>query len=160
MTVMARLSLRSRKVRERKKSTVVLLFWMHVLNAVDWFFQLVCHMIEYQVQKYTLRKSYTLSQFSSVRMNHLSELIHESDVKCIDHLRMNRRTFSKLCIMLRTTGRMKDSRNVSLEEQVAYFLNILAHHVKNRIIRDDFKRSGWTISMYFNKVLNGVMRLH
>ena len=42
---------------------------------------------------------------------------------------------------------------------MALFLNILAHHAKNRIVHDAFKRSGWTISEYFHKVLKGVIRL-
>ncbi|KAK9271994.1 hypothetical protein L1049_002363 [Liquidambar formosana] len=45
---------------------------------------------------------------------------------------MDRRTFTTLCAMLRTTDRLKDSRNIDVEEMVAMFLNILAHHIKNR----------------------------
>src|SRR3954467_12342485 len=49
---------------------------------------------------------------------------------------------------------------VCCEEQVAMFLHILAHHSKNRVIKFLFKRSGETVSRYFNLVLNGVLRLH
>ena len=72
---------------------------------------------------------------------------------------MDRQTFFKLCSMLRTIGRLDDSKYVPLEEQVALFLNIFAHHTKNRIVHDAFKRSEWNISEYFNKVLKGVIRL-
>jgi len=61
--------------------------------------------------------------------------------------------------MLKTIGKLDDSKYVPLEEQVALFLNILAHYTKNRIVHSAFKRSGWTVSKYFNKVLKGVMRL-
>jgi len=61
--------------------------------------------------------------------------------------------------MLKTIGKLDDSKYVLLEEQVALFFNILAHHTKNRIVRSAFKRSGWMVSEYSNKVLKGVMRL-
>ena len=79
-------------------------------------------------------------------LQYVNGLIRESDRKCIDHLRMDRHTFFKLCSMLRTIGRLDDSKYVPLEEQVALFLNILAHHTKNQIVHDAFKRLGWTIS--------------
>ncbi|KAJ8434775.1 hypothetical protein Cgig2_017183 [Carnegiea gigantea] len=72
---------------------------------------------------------------------------------------MDRHTFFTLCSMLRTIGRLDDSEYVPLEKQVAFFLNILVHHIKNRIVHDAFKRSTWTISEYFHKVLKGVIRL-
>ncbi|XP_058756164.1 protein ALP1-like [Vicia villosa] len=40
------------------------------------------------------------------------------------------------------------------------FLQILAHHSKNRVIKFLFNRSGETVSRYFNLVLNGILRLH
>ena len=46
-----------------------------------------------------------------------------------------------------------------LEEHVALFLSILVHHTKIRIVHDAFKRLGWTIGEYFNKMLKGVIRL-
>ncbi|XP_059625295.1 uncharacterized protein LOC132268471 [Cornus florida] len=39
------------------------------------------------------------------------------------------------------------------------FIHILAHHVKNRVIKFRFQRSGETISRHFQDVLNAVMRL-
>ena len=61
--------------------------------------------------------------------------------------------------MLRTIERLDDSKYMPLEEQVTLFLNTLTHNTKNRIVYDAFKRSGWTISEYFNKALKGVIRL-
>ncbi|XP_028789603.1 protein ALP1-like [Neltuma alba] len=46
-----------------------------------------------------------------------------------------------------------------VDEQVAMFLHILAHHVKNRVVQFYFGRSGETISRYFNIVLMAMMRL-
>ncbi|XP_059638952.1 uncharacterized protein LOC132281246 [Cornus florida] len=39
------------------------------------------------------------------------------------------------------------------------FIHILAHHVKNRVIKFRFQRSGETISRHFQDVLNALMRL-
>ncbi|KAK2646447.1 hypothetical protein Ddye_021642 [Dipteronia dyeriana] len=73
---------------------------------------------------------------------------------------MDRRTFAVLCELLRNTGRLKNDGLVSVEEQVCIFLHILAHHVKNRTIRNRFYHSGETISRYFNSVLSAVLQLH
>ena len=72
---------------------------------------------------------------------------------------MDRHTFITLCSMLRTMGKLKDSRYVDVEEMVALFFHILAHHVKNRVIKFRFLRSGETISRHFNEVLNAIIRL-
>ncbi|KAL5795841.1 hypothetical protein ACOSQ2_000661 [Xanthoceras sorbifolium] len=73
---------------------------------------------------------------------------------------MDRRTFDILCELLRNIRRLKTNGLVSVEEQVSIFLHVLAHHVKNRTIRNRFRRSGETISRYFNSVLCTVLQLH
>ncbi|KAK9288378.1 hypothetical protein L1049_016832 [Liquidambar formosana] len=93
------------------------------------------------------------------RMLNLHNIIFHNDTACISQLRMNRYTFFKLCNMLRTIGKLKDTRHVTVEEITALFVHILAHYVKNRVIINRFMRSGETISRHFNKVLKGVIRL-
>ncbi|KAH6786868.1 hypothetical protein C2S52_006420 [Perilla frutescens var. hirtella] len=61
--------------------------------------------------------------------------------------------------MLETIGQLRATRNLTVDEQAAMFLYILAHHQKNRTMRTNFLRSGETISRYFNKVLNAVLKL-
>lgn len=46
-----------------------------------------------------------------------------------------------------------------IDEQVAMFLYILAHHHKNRVIKGNFGRSGETVSRYFPKVFAATIRL-
>ncbi|CAB4289004.1 unnamed protein product [Prunus armeniaca] len=89
----------------------------------------------------------------------MNRMTYEIDRRCVDKLHMDLHTFSKLCSMLRATGRLHDTRNVSVDEMVAVFLNVLAHHKKNRVIQNDFYRSGETISRYFNAVLGAVLCL-
>lgn len=100
--------------------------------------------------------------YSSIRvfkqLSHLYELIYESDVICIDQLRMDRVTFHKLCQILITKGQLRGTRNMSVEEMVAMFLIILAHHHKNRVIKFHFHRSGRNVSKYFHECLKAIIR--
>jgi hypothetical protein len=73
---------------------------------------------------------------------------------------MDRNAFSNLCNILEARGRLKATKHMLVDEQVAMFLYILAHHVKNRIIKHQFRRSGETISRHFKNVLHAVIRLH
>ncbi|KAJ8749125.1 hypothetical protein K2173_013732 [Erythroxylum novogranatense] len=73
---------------------------------------------------------------------------------------MDRRTFGILCEMVRDIGGLKDTKNSSLEEIVASFLYVLAHHKKNRTISLLFHRSGKTISRHFNRCLLAILKLH
>ena len=84
----------------------------------------------------------------------------ESDQFCIDHLRMDRRCFMKLCNMLKTIEKLTASGDIRIEEMVAMFLNTIGHHSKNRSVQLLFRRSGSTISRHFNAVLHAILYLH
>nr|KAJ0213897.1 hypothetical protein LSAT_V11C400227860 [Lactuca sativa] len=90
----------------------------------------------------------------------LHRYVYESDTMSISQIRMSRMCFTKLCCMLETLGGLKPSRNMEIDEQVAIFLHILAHNVKNRIIICQFRRSGETINRYFIRFCYEVIRLH
>ncbi|KAK6147591.1 hypothetical protein DH2020_018503 [Rehmannia glutinosa] len=94
------------------------------------------------------------------QIEHMQELIELSDVDCLNNLRMTRVAFSKLCYLLKHVGGLTDSRYVFVNEKVALFLSILAHHKKVRIVRFDFKRSGQMVTAHFHVVLNVVLRIH
>ncbi|KAL7243005.1 hypothetical protein ACSBR1_015420 [Camellia fascicularis] len=72
---------------------------------------------------------------------------------------MNWCTFMLLCRLVRSVE-LSYSKYVIIEEQVAMFLNVLAHHTKNRKIKFNFLQSGQTVSKHFNNVLKAVLRLH
>ncbi|XP_057774824.1 uncharacterized protein LOC130993805 [Salvia miltiorrhiza] len=91
---------------------------------------------------------------------HLSRMIGLNDVDCISNLRMDRNTFGRLCRILRERGGLVNGRHVIVEEQVAMFLSVLAHHKKNRVVKFDFWRSGQTISHYVHAVLGAILRIH
>ena len=89
----------------------------------------------------------------------LRAMIYSNDTTCFNQIRMYRSTFDRLCHMLDTIGGLKPTTHMLVDEQVAMFLNILAHDHKNRVIQFEFSRSGETISRYFNAVLRGVLKL-
>ncbi|XP_057800517.1 uncharacterized protein LOC131015993 [Salvia miltiorrhiza] len=94
------------------------------------------------------------------QIKHMNRLTNVSDVDCIINLRMDRNTFGRLCQLLRQLGGLHNSRYIGVEEQVAMFLSVLAHHKKNRVVRFDFRRSGDTITRYVHIVLKAVLSLH
>ncbi|XP_057807980.1 protein ALP1-like [Salvia miltiorrhiza] len=94
------------------------------------------------------------------QITHMNRLVGVSDVDCLANLRMDRNTFGRLCILLRDQGGLSDGRYIKVEEQVAIFLSILAHHKKNRVVRFDFWRSGQTVSKFVHLVLKAILKLH
>lgn len=91
------------------------------------------------------------------QLSYLYELVYENDIICIDQLRMDRVAFHKLCQIFTTKGQLRGTRNISVEEMVAMFLNVLAHHHKNRVIKFHFYRYGQTVSKYFHEYLKAVI---
>ncbi|XP_041992246.1 protein ALP1-like isoform X2 [Salvia splendens] len=70
---------------------------------------------------------------------------------------MDRNAFGRLCRLFRELRVLRDRRFVCIEEQVAIFLGVLAHHKKNRIVRFDFLRSGDTVSRYVHEGCLGAL---
>lgn len=83
-----------------------------------------------------------------------------SDVDCLVNLCMDRNTFGRLCRILKEVGGLRDDRYVFVEEQMAMFVGILAHHKKNRITWFNFLRSGETVSHCMHIVLKAIISLH
>ncbi|PPE01883.1 hypothetical protein GOBAR_DD01088 [Gossypium barbadense] len=87
-------------------------------------------------------RSYTLDFYA--KRDYVKRLVYASDETCIEQVRMNRTAFFKLCDMLESIGGLKLSRFMFVDEQVAMFLHIISHHLKNRVIKHHFGRSGET----------------
>ncbi|GAV89598.1 LOW QUALITY PROTEIN: hypothetical protein CFOL_v3_33012, partial [Cephalotus follicularis] len=80
------------------------------------------------------------------------------DLQCLEHCRMDTRAFFKLCDLLTTHGKLKESKNMNIQEMVATFLYIIGHDEKFRVKRQ-LMRSMETVSRQFHAVLNVVLRL-
>ena len=106
------------------------------------------------------RRQFSRLQRIPTQVRRLTRLVEISDQACIDNLRMDRNCFGRLCVLLREQGGLVDGRFVKVEEQVAIFLCVLAHHKKNRVVKFEFWRSGQTVSHYVHVVLKAVIKLH
>lgn len=116
-------------------------------------------MVEYRIRKKSLRARYVIDFY--LRQGDIRHLIYQSDEICHDRFfGMDRNAFSKLCNMLEARGGLKATKHMLIDELVGMFLYILAHHVKNRIIKRQFRSSGETISRHFKSVLHAIIRLH
>jgi len=87
----------------------------------------------------------------------MSYLVHTN--RCRDIIRMGPEAFINLCQRLRSTGLVKDAIRSTVEEQVAKFLHIIGHNVKNRSVAFFFHRSGSTVSKHFHNVLDAILSL-
>ncbi|KAM7464354.1 hypothetical protein LguiA_032475 [Lonicera macranthoides] len=109
-------------------------------------------------------KNYLVKELSrdwdEERRCYLNGLYNGKEVDCIEQLRVSKRAFKSLCIILHKKGGLARTRNVCIEESMAFFLNILAHNLKYGIIDFDFYRSKETVSRQFNSVLHVMMRIN
>lgn len=94
------------------------------------------------------------------QLKHLNRLCNVSNSDYVANLRMDVNTFGKLCKILSQRGGLITGKSLPVDEQVAIFLGVLAHHNKNRVVKFRFKRSGATVSYYMQKVLCAVLSLH
>ena len=72
-------------------------------------------------------------------------MIHKFDLVCRQSTCMDRRTFAILYHLLKIVGGLSSIEIVDVEEIVMMFLHVLAHDVQNRVIQQEFVRSGKTV---------------
>ncbi|XP_052723797.1 protein ALP1-like [Vigna angularis] len=87
----------------------------------------------------------------------MSYLVHTN--RCCDIIRMGPETFIILCERVRSTGLVTDAIWSTVEQQLAQFLHIIGHNVKNRSVAFFFHRSGSTVSRHFHNVLGAILSL-
>lgn len=143
---------------------VILLMIEEIINA--YMFQ-VCAIVHVLLRRrFRKRKRvsearpYSMIQRFPTQIARLNRMILDSDIDCIGNLRMDRNCFGRLCVVLKQLGGLEDGKYVSVEEQVALFLGIIAHHKKNATVSFNFWRSGQTISYYVHHVLKAILKLH
>ncbi|PPD70662.1 hypothetical protein GOBAR_DD32456 [Gossypium barbadense] len=150
---MARLPLIAQSVR-RKRISIAVTIWLEICRIAIWFlFRMGASLSLHRPRI----KSYTVDFYA--KRDYVKRLVYASDETCIEQVRMNRAAFFKLCEMLESIGGLKSTRFMLVDEQVAMFLHIISHHLKNRVIKHHFRRSEETVSRAFHSVLNAVIRL-
>ncbi|XP_020272430.1 uncharacterized protein LOC109847609 [Asparagus officinalis] len=83
------------------------------------------------------------------RADLMRRIFHGYSDSCQNFVRMRSAAFMKLASLMRKLDLLKDSRNVTVEKQLAITLNILGHKSKNRTMRTQFIRSGDTVKKYY-----------
>jgi hypothetical protein len=143
---------------ERKKRIItILIMHLEMLNLFTLMTMMLCYFaLSKRLKK--RKRTWDCYERSLVREVHFQRIIYTSDVACIENTRMDRPAFHKLCKMLKGIGGLVPTQHMCVEELVAMFLHILAHHIKNRMIRRQFVRSGETISRHFMNVLLALVK--
>ncbi|RWR86423.1 putative nuclease HARBI1 [Cinnamomum micranthum f. kanehirae] len=94
------------------------------------------------------------------KRHNVGEAMVENVGRMADALdRMSIDCFMLLANELKRRKFMKDSRLVSVEEQLAIFLFTVGHSQRNRVMQNRLQHSGETISRYFNQTLDAVLKL-
>ena len=102
---------------------------------------LICILVYYYSYGYRDRvHNFILSGDSFVH-----ELLIGHECSCFDLLRVSKGCYMNLSNELKERGLLADSRNVTVEEQVAIFLFTIAHNERNRVMHNRFQHSGETI---------------
>jgi hypothetical protein len=93
------------------------------------------------------------------RNANIQQFLYGSADSCIAYVRMGPHAFLNLAQMLRDNHTLRDSVHVTVEEQLAYFLHIVGHGERNRVVRTFFYRSTRTVSTYVKRVLRAIHTL-
>ena len=139
------------------KMAAVAQWWIDMEYIAIWWNQQFILLCMFYMRKESLIRRYVLDRCFG--REHMLRIVYSSDDSCKFHLRLNRDAFTKLCRMLKEMGGLRDTVHMLIDEQVAMFLHLLAHHVKNMIMRGRFNRSAEVISRHFHRVLNALLRL-
>ncbi|WVZ90484.1 LOW QUALITY PROTEIN: hypothetical protein U9M48_036782 [Paspalum notatum var. saurae] len=94
-----------------------------------------------------------------MRLEYLENKIWKDDTTCVNMLRLSRAKFFRFCNLFRDRGLLEDTIHMSVEQQVAMFLNTVGHNLRNRLVGTNFDRSGETVNRHFNKVLRAIGEL-
>ncbi|XP_062085765.1 uncharacterized protein LOC133791874 [Humulus lupulus] len=90
---------------------------------------------------------------------YVMEVLHGHWNRCYDLFRMNKDVFKLFCGVLKEIFLLKNSRYLSVEEQVAMFLFVIGHNERHCVVVERFQHFTSTTSHYFRKVLKTICRL-
>ncbi|KAL8463593.1 hypothetical protein ACS0TY_034302 [Phlomoides rotata] len=82
-----------------------------------------------------------------------NRLVRGHHLDCLDNLRVNRRAFGRLCVIVRNYGGLVDGKHVLWKNNGKR----LILHKKNRVVKYTYNRFGQTVSHYVHLVLTAVL---
>ena len=97
------------------------------------------------------------------RPEHTSEYTGAKKVKeileghknwCKSEFRMETRIFKETCNYLRSEGLLRDTRGVTVEEQLGMFTYMISHNASNDRLKKAFQHSGETVQRHIRAVFN------
>lgn len=143
---------RRREAHERGKSGVLAVLWAA-------YYQWQTNVLAAATILFSCDRRSRKRDRDEHRAFYLSTLTRGADEECVSELRLNIASFDFLCALLRNRGLLRDTREVSVEEEVASLLHILGHGVRIRTMATRLFRSGETISRHFHEVLNAILEI-
>ncbi|XP_043693028.1 uncharacterized protein LOC122643476 [Telopea speciosissima] len=135
------------EVDKKTIQTVIILVATAIVIAVDQYSKLFLDKEPYRTQRL---RGITETQL----------IIGGTEKTCRSMTRLSKKAFYSLCHLMRERGLLYDNKLVQVDEQLVIFLHTVGHNAKNRVVSHMFGHSGETISRYFNKVLNAIMKLY
>ncbi|CAI0469603.1 unnamed protein product [Linum tenue] len=153
----------ARCLRQRKKA---------IIAAVSMYLDLLFNFMKLVMQYYDAVESERLESIDQgtawetpiarqlARNSFMRCIVSHGDISCTMLVRMNCRTFQKLCNLLRDVGGLRCSCYLEIDEMVVIFLYTITHNEKNRQLQVTFRRLGETICRVIKIVLHSVLKLH
>ena len=84
------------------------------------------------------------------------ELLEGHPVRFYEQIRLEKHIFYLLRDALCERGLLKDTKRMTVDEQLLMFLHTIGHNVRNRVIQDRYQHSGEPIGRHFNIVLDAI----
>uniref|UniRef100_A0A0V0I6W5 Putative ovule protein n=1 Tax=Solanum chacoense TaxID=4108 RepID=A0A0V0I6W5_SOLCH len=114
--------------------------------------------VAYNNQSSIPREPYTNKD--QEREFYMNSILNGSDVHCIGQIRMSKHVFYELCNALRRNNLLCSTKNMSIQEQVLIFLEIVGFNERFRKIGSHIYRSIESIHRCFHTVLQAVLKLY
>ena len=145
---MCELIMKQYKVMDIKKK--IIFWWLVALSTI------VIMLVDHHCKQERVKRR-RVHNSSLIGHEFTQYLINGHESLTYDLLRMRTDVFLELCDLLKREGLLRATKNVTVEEQVAIFLNTIGHSERNRVMQIQFQHSGQTISKYFNVVLEALI---
>lgn len=84
----------------------------------------------------------------------MKEILEGHESWCKSEFRMEPEIFKATCNYLRREGLLRDTRRVTIEEQLGMFLFMISHNACNERLKKTFQHSGETVHRHIKAVFN------
>ena len=84
----------------------------------------------------------------------VKEILEGHENWCKSEFRMETRIFKETCNYLRREGLLRDTRGVTVEEQLGMFMYMISHNASNDRLKKTFQHSGETVHRHIRAVFN------